>query len=49
MREYSCPPGCGTVVRTMNGRALKIEGNPEHPLNRGKLCARGQAGLVAAL
>ena len=29
----------------MNGRALKIEGNPEHPLNRGKLCARGQAGL----
>jgi anaerobic selenocysteine-containing dehydrogenase len=29
----------------MNGRALKIEGNPEHPLNQGKLCARGQAGL----
>jgi anaerobic selenocysteine-containing dehydrogenase len=40
-----CPAGCGIVVRTMNGRALKIEGNPEHPLNRGKLCARGQAGL----
>jgi anaerobic selenocysteine-containing dehydrogenase len=29
----------------MNGRAVKLEGNPEHPLNRGKLCARGQAGL----
>jgi hypothetical protein len=28
-----------------NGRAKKIEGNPLHPLNRGKLCARGQAGL----
>jgi anaerobic selenocysteine-containing dehydrogenase len=40
-----CPAGCGIVVRVMNGRALKIEGNPEHPLNRGKLCARGQAGL----
>ncbi|MFN2290396.1 MAG: molybdopterin-dependent oxidoreductase [Anaerolineae bacterium] len=40
-----CPAGCGIVVRTMNGRALKIEGNPEHPLNQGKLCARGQAGL----
>ena len=40
-----CPAGCGVVVRTMNGRALKIEGNPQHPLNRGKLCARGQAGL----
>jgi anaerobic selenocysteine-containing dehydrogenase len=40
-----CPAGCGIVVRVMNGRALKIEGNPEHPLNQGKLCARGQAGL----
>jgi anaerobic selenocysteine-containing dehydrogenase len=40
-----CPAGCGILVRTMNGRAVKIEGNPEHPLNRGKLCARGQAGL----
>jgi anaerobic selenocysteine-containing dehydrogenase len=40
-----CPSGCGIVVRTVNGRAKKIEGNPLHPLNRGKLCARGQAGL----
>lgn len=40
-----CPAGCGILVRIMNGRALKIEGNPEHPLNKGKLCARGQAGL----
>jgi len=40
-----CPAGCGIIVRVMNGRALKIEGNPEHPLNRGKLCARGQAGV----
>lgn len=40
-----CPAGCGIVVRSVNGRAKKIEGNPYHPLNRGKLCARGQAGL----
>jgi anaerobic selenocysteine-containing dehydrogenase len=40
-----CPAGCGVIVRVMNGRALKLEGNPEHPLNQGKLCARGQAGL----
>ncbi len=40
-----CPAGCGIIVRVMNGRALKIEGNPEHPLNQGKLCARGQSGL----
>ena len=40
-----CPAGCGIIVRTIDGRAKKIEGNPLHPLNRGKLCARGQAGL----
>ena len=40
-----CPAGCGIIVRIMNGRALKIEGNPQHPLNQGKLCGRGQAGL----
>jgi anaerobic selenocysteine-containing dehydrogenase len=39
-----CPAGCGIIVRLMNGRAVKIEGNQEHPLNRGKLCARGQSG-----
>jgi anaerobic selenocysteine-containing dehydrogenase len=40
-----CPAGCGVIVRLLNGRAVKLEGNPEHPLNQGKLCARGQAGL----
>ena len=40
-----CPAGCGIIVRVINGRAKKIEGNPLHPLNQGKLCARGQAGL----
>ena len=40
-----CPAGCGIIVRVVEGRAKKIEGNPDHPLNRGKLCARGQAGL----
>ncbi len=40
-----CAAGCGIVVRTSNGRAIKVEGNPQHPLNRGKSCARGQSGL----
>ena len=40
-----CPAGCGLLVRTMGGRALKIEGNPAHPVNRGGSCARGQAAL----
>lgn len=40
-----CPAGCGLVVRTYQGRALKTEGNPAHPVNTGKTCARGQATL----
>ncbi len=40
-----CPAGCGLVVRTHQGRALKVEGNPAHPLNLGKTCPRAQAAL----
>ena len=40
-----CPAGCGTVVRTMQGRAIKIEGNKNHPVSMGKTCARGQTAL----
>src|SRR5512136_2020219 len=40
-----CPAGCGTVVRTMQGRALKVEGNKNHPVSLGKTCARGQAAV----
>jgi molybdopterin-containing oxidoreductase family iron-sulfur binding subunit len=40
-----CPSGCGLHVRTREGRPVKLEGNPEHPINRGALCARGQASI----
>ncbi len=40
-----CPAGCGILVRVSEGRAKKVEGNPAHPVNKGKLCARGQAIL----
>ncbi len=40
-----CAAGCGLIVRTYQGRALKTEGNANHPLNLGKTCARGQATL----
>ena len=40
-----CSAGCGLHVKTREGRAIKLEGNPEHPVNAGTLCARGQAGL----
>jgi molybdopterin-containing oxidoreductase family iron-sulfur binding subunit len=40
-----CAAGCGLHVKVREGRALKLEGNPESPINRGRLCARGQAAL----
>ncbi len=40
-----CSAGCGLIVRTFQGRALKTEGNQNNPVNLGKTCARGQATL----
>ena len=40
-----CPAGCGLLIRTMGGRALKVEGNPAHPVSRGASCARGQVAM----
>src|SRR4029079_8302636 len=42
-----CAAGCGLHVRTREGRAVKLEGHPDNPINRGKLCSRGQAALQA--
>ncbi len=38
-----CSAGCGALARSRDGRPVKLEGNPDHPLNRGGLCAIGQA------
>ena len=40
-----CSAGCGVMAETRDGRSIKLEGNPDHPVNRGALCARGQAAL----
>ncbi|HZI42517.1 MAG TPA: molybdopterin-dependent oxidoreductase, partial [Gemmatimonadaceae bacterium] len=40
-----CAAACGVISETRDGRSIKLEGNPQHPLNRGGLCARGQAAL----
>ena len=42
-----CPTSDGIVVRVMEGRAKKIEGNVDYPINRGKHSARCEAGLQA--
>jgi anaerobic selenocysteine-containing dehydrogenase/Fe-S-cluster-containing dehydrogenase component len=41
-----CPAGCGVLAKHREGRVVKVEGNPDHPVNRGALCARGQASLL---
>ena len=38
-----CPAACGLLVGTRDGRPLKMEGLPNHPLSSGGLCAVGQA------
>ena len=40
-----CASGCGIRVRTREGRAVMIEGNPDHPVSRGGLCSRGVSAL----
>jgi len=40
-----CAAGCGIHVKTREARPIKLEGSPDHPINRGKLCARGQVGI----
>lgn len=38
---------CGAIATKKNGRLWKIEGNPEDPLSRGRLCPRGTGGVGA--
>ena len=40
-----CPAGCGVLAKNREGRVIKLEGNPLHPVNQGSLCMRGQAAL----
>ena len=42
----ACPAACSVRVKTREGRPIKIEGNPEDPLSRGRVCVRGELGLM---
>jgi anaerobic selenocysteine-containing dehydrogenase len=42
-----CSGGCGVRVRVVGDRAVRLEGNPLHPVSGGRLCPRGQAALQA--
>jgi anaerobic selenocysteine-containing dehydrogenase len=36
-----CSVGCGMLVGVRDDRAVAVRGNPDHPVNRGKLCPKG--------
>lgn len=41
-----CVWRCGVRAKIVEGRVVKLDGNPDHPHSRGKLCTRGQSGLM---
>jgi formate dehydrogenase major subunit len=38
-----CGVGCGLVAYTKDGKLVDVEGDPDHPINQGSLCSKGQA------
>jgi MoCo/4Fe-4S cofactor protein with predicted Tat translocation signal len=42
----ACPHACGILIKTREGRPIKIDGNPDHPVSKGKICTKGQADIL---
>jgi len=38
-----CSVGCGAIAAVEDGKLVNIEGDPDHPVNQGTLCPKGQA------
>ncbi|EPX81748.1 molybdopterin oxidoreductase family protein [Litoreibacter arenae] len=43
---YMCACRCGINVHMKAGKVAYIEGNRDHPVNQGVLCAKGSAGIM---
>lgn len=43
---YMCACRCGIRAHLRDGELVYIDGNPEHPLNQGVICAKGSAGIM---
>jgi anaerobic selenocysteine-containing dehydrogenase len=43
---YMCACRCGIRVHLRDGEVRYIDGNPEHPLNKGVICAKGSSGIM---
>ena len=43
---YMCACRCGIRVQLKDGRVTYIDGNPDHPVNKGVICGKGAAGIM---
>src|SRR3954471_3101904 len=43
---YMCACRCGIRVHLRGGEVRYIDGNPEHPINKGVICAKGASGIM---
>ena len=43
---YMCACRCGIRVHLRGGEIRYIDGNPEHPINKGVICAKGASGIM---
>ncbi len=42
----ACANACGILIKTREGRPIKADGNPDHPVSKGKLCSKGHASIL---
>lgn len=42
----SCGNTCGILIKTREGKPIKVDGNPDHPISKGKICTRCQASVM---
>ncbi len=42
----SCSESCGILIKTREGRPIKVDGNPDHPVSKGKICSKGHASIL---
>ena len=43
----ACIANCGVIATVKNGRVIKLEGNPEDRMSKGRMCAKGLSGIQA--
>ena len=48
--RFACPldcfDACGLIATVDNGRVVKVQGDPDHPLTQGKICPKGKKHLT---